>query len=121
MATLKASTYKDHGTAVEHYLDRVDTLADQARYIAPSLKEIHDQKVTEAKAGRGSLLKQEAKVLGVTIKALAQLILDKYAERQALIERVEVARMYVKTCIRNAATPAEMHQLVKEFESKLNQ
>lgn len=119
MTTLNAHTFASRDDAEAHYLALIDSAAAKARHIDPAQAEVYREKLTEAKAGGGPLLKAEAKALGTDADTVRNAVLRNHHRWQQHINRIELARITAKAAVRNAANAAAMHRIYHELKGAL--
>ncbi|MGE6778253.1 hypothetical protein ACQKFL_11500 [Vreelandella titanicae] len=119
MSTLNASTFKSPADAESHYLSLIDATAANARTIDPAQEAVYQRKLTEAMQGHGPLIEAEAEATGVEVSSVATAVIKKREAWEAHAHTVEVHRVKAKAAVRNADTPAAMHQVVKAFKHQL--
>lgn len=119
MATLNASTFKSRADAESRYLSLIDVAAADARKTDPSQEAVYQRKLAQAIQGSGALIEAEAEATGVEVSSVATAIIKKRESWEAHADKVEVHRIKAKAAVRNADTPAAMHQVVKAFKHQL--
>ena len=119
MATLNASTFKSLADAEAHHLFLIDAAAAEARKTDPAQEVVYQRKLTEAIQGHGVLIEAEAEAIGVQVSEVAASVIRRRDAWEDHIHTVEVQRIKAKWNVRNASTPAAMHQVVKAFRQQL--
>ncbi|SDI27779.1 hypothetical protein SAMN04487867_10457 [Vreelandella titanicae] len=119
MATLNANTFKSRADAEARYLSLIDVAAAEARKIDPAQEAVYQRKLTEAIQGSGALIEAEAEATGVEVSSVATAVIKEREAWEEHAHTVEVHRIKAKAAVRNADTPAAMHQVAKAFKHQL--
>lgn len=116
MTTFNASEFSDIDDKKEFYLKRVDTLANERRFVDATQQEIYMMKVDEARAGGGVMLRAEADELAISLPVLCKTVLQQHDERSDYNRAVELARIKAKSLIRSSGSVNEMYAAFKAFK-----
>lgn len=119
MATLKVSSFQDIDEAKQRFLGEVDSYAEELRAqiitAAPGQAMAYEAKHREAMAGGGPFITSEALALEVTEQEVIDSVIQARTRWEEYGSLIESNRLRAKAAIRKASTPAEMHQIVKEY------
>ena len=119
MNKLTASRFSDLEEACAHYLDMVDSLVTERRYVAPDKAEARRLKLADAVAGSGAWVEAEAAALGVPVAEVCQMVLDKKAMKDSESAKLEAARIQCRNEVRSCSTIKGMYAAVEQLRRQL--
>lgn len=126
MAKLTVKRFESLDAAIKHYLVEVDRAAGRARADSPEGQSmIYDAKLKEAlrypEGASFPWLESEATELGLPLREVADSIIAARKAWEAKEVKRESIRIGLKSAIRKATTPAEMHRIASDLQHQLAQ
>lgn len=118
MTTVNVSEFNTIEEKRDHYLKRVDTLANERRFIDATQQEIYATKISEAESGGGVMLQAESEFLEIELAELCDSVIAEHSARNEYITRLELARIKAKSLIRSSTSVNEMYAAFKAFKQQ---